>query len=148
MCSGILRGQSVYRCIRYRCFWAYILLLPGGAQQPSQHRPLIRDRNRQDFAPSGLEAQSSRSGLLLSLIHPSAWKVNSANFALTHIPHRQTSTSAITCSCLQHVSAVLSHFWAIRAYLEKCSIDKKSAVSTDHCACLAGAHTSETEHSR
>jgi hypothetical protein len=56
----------------------------------------------------------------------------------THIPHLQTSTSAITCSCLQRVSAVLSHFWAIRAYLEKCSIDK-SAVSTDHCACLAGA---------
>ena len=58
--------------------------------------------------------------------------------ATAHIPHPQTNTSAITCSCLQRVSAVLSHFWAIRAYLEKCSIDK-SAVSTDHCVCLAGA---------
>src|SRR5215216_4100249 len=37
----------------------------------------------------------------------------------THIPHLQTSTSAIVCSCLQRVIAVLSHFWAIRAYPER-----------------------------
>jgi putative transposase len=65
-------------------------------------------------------------------------KVNPRKKDSTHIPHPQTNTSAITCSCLQRVSAVLSHFWAIRAYLEKRSIDK-SAVSTDHCVCLAGA---------
>jgi hypothetical protein len=65
-------------------------------------------------------------------------KLNFLELRQSHIPHPQTNTSAITCSCLQRVSAVLSHFWAIRAYLEKRSIDK-SAVSTDHCVCLAGA---------
>jgi hypothetical protein len=44
----------------------------------------------------------------------------------------------MTSTILIGISAVLSHFWAIRAYLQKCSIDK-SAVSTNHCVCLAGA---------
>jgi hypothetical protein len=51
----------------------------------------------------------------------------------THIPHLQESTSAITCSCLQRVIAVFGHLRVIRAYFEKCSIDKKSDVSTDYC---------------
>lgn len=58
--------------------------------------------------------------------------------ALTHIPHPQKSTSAITCSCLQRVIAVFGHLRVIGAYFEKCSIDK-SAVSTDYCVSQTGA---------
>jgi hypothetical protein len=60
--------------------------------------------------------------------------------SLTHIPHLQTSTIVFICSCLQLVSAVFSHVWAFRAYLEKCSVDK-SALSTDDCVSLAAAPT-------
>jgi hypothetical protein len=57
---------------------------------------------------------------------------------ITHIPHPQKSTSAITCSCLQRVIAVFGHLRVIGAYFEKCSIDK-SAVSTDYCVSQTGA---------
>jgi len=33
LCSGIARDQLVYRRIQYRCYSAFILMLPGDAQQ-------------------------------------------------------------------------------------------------------------------
>ena len=74
----------MYRRIPYRCYLACIF---DAARWSTTIRasPPFRDRNHRDFAPSRRpgQAECSRPGLLLALIHRSAQKGNSANSALT-----------------------------------------------------------------
>jgi hypothetical protein len=73
MCSGILRAEAVYRRIPYRCCLACIFDAARWSTTTIRASPPFRDRNHRDFAPSGPgQAQCSRPGLLLALIHRSA----------------------------------------------------------------------------
>ena len=75
MCSGILRAEAVYRRIPYRCCLACIFDAARWSTTTIRASHPFRDRNHRDFAPSGPgQAQCSRPGLLLALIHRSAWR--------------------------------------------------------------------------
>jgi hypothetical protein len=47
---------------------------------------------------------------------------------IAHIPHLQTSTIGIICSCLQPVFAALGYILAIRACFEKRSFEKERHI--------------------
>ena len=52
----------------------------------------------------------------------------SGSCTVTHIPHLQTSTIGIICSCLQPVLQLEGCILAIRACFEKCSFDKEGHI--------------------